>query len=199
MIEFDKFWKAWPRKVSRKTAETKWNKLTHDQQRAALADVEKRSRMNAWSSNPKLIPHATTYLNQERWDDEWEAELKAERSQDKPNTGAYVPPPRPDEPKLSWQEQMLNRLFRTYCLSAGGLGKFKDPKAVDAALKEKRHVLNIVVPAFNEDIESDRMDKQQAAYEIAEIFLKRLDQAYSKNLSPLILKRAQAAAKYAAR
>lgn len=181
MIDFEKFWDPWPRKVNRKTAEKAWVKLPHAQQMAAIADVEKRNRMNAWPSNPKMVTHASTYLNQERWTDEWENELKAERNQDKPNSGAYIPPPREPERKIHWAERMMNRLWVNYCLIAGGL---QDP---GKAVQVKRTVMIEAVPAYEEDIEAERILPNTAAFEIGELFLTRLDHAYSRNLKPRVI------------
>lgn len=66
-VSFDEFWALYPRKVARKTAQAKWKKLGKRKQQAALKHLKKSPYA---SSDPQFIPHPTTYINQERWDDE---------------------------------------------------------------------------------------------------------------------------------
>ena len=66
-MEFDEFWKMYPRKVARKDAMKAWNKLTPDQKRAA---IENLPRHVAQWDDPNYTPHAATWLNGERWTDE---------------------------------------------------------------------------------------------------------------------------------
>lgn len=179
-IEFADFWKVWPRRVSRPTAEKSWQKLTPGEQKAVIADVEKRTRMRFWPANKKRIPHAATYLNQRRWEDEWVDEVGTDT--DKPNSGAYVPRPPAAEPALPWFESMLNRTFRDWMFVHFGRHGCGVPDAAAAALKEKRAVLDQVVPAFMEELDSGAMQRGEVAREIADAFLNRLDIAYQRNL-----------------
>lgn len=72
MINFDEFWKVYPRKDGKAKAMQRWDKLKPEQQAAAIKDVEARvARYEGWQDK-KFIPHAPTYLNQQRWLDEWE-------------------------------------------------------------------------------------------------------------------------------
>ena len=65
-ISFSDFWSIWPRKTAKQISEKAWYKLTASNQKKALQDFPKRYR-----NTPKqFIPHASTYLNQERWEDE---------------------------------------------------------------------------------------------------------------------------------
>ena len=68
--EFDQFWEAYPLKVGKKPCLTKWNKhdyglLIH----LILPGVEKWKKSGRWS-DPKFIPHPTTFIAQERWNDD---------------------------------------------------------------------------------------------------------------------------------
>jgi hypothetical protein len=67
---FDEFWAAYPetKKVGKVAAEKAWRKLKPDAALIAtiIADVKKR----AWHPDPQFIPHASTYLNGRRWEDE---------------------------------------------------------------------------------------------------------------------------------
>lgn len=145
--------------------------MTEAKQRAALADVEKRNRLGGWSHNPKVIPHAVTYLNQERWDDDWQSELKPIK-EDVPNSGPYIPPVRIPEQTLSWEERMFNRLGKNYIFLANGLPE------VDGLKEIKRNMMLLDVPAFREETTS----RTEVALELANAFLSRLDAHYGKTL-----------------
>ena len=75
MSRFAEFWSAYPRKEgSRKKCGTTWARAKLDRHAdEILADVAKR--MNAggpWHRiEAQFIPHPATYLNGERWKDEW--------------------------------------------------------------------------------------------------------------------------------
>jgi len=67
---FDRFWKTYPRHEKKKNAREIWKRKKLDQLAEQItADVTKRiSEHGAWLDG--FIPHATTYLNGERWNDE---------------------------------------------------------------------------------------------------------------------------------
>lgn len=67
-IPFDSFWEIYPVKKGKKTAEAKWKRLANDTHLLILADVPNRKKDDGWQRG--YIPHPTTYLNQERWNDE---------------------------------------------------------------------------------------------------------------------------------
>lgn len=69
--DFDEFWTAYPRKVGKGDAEKAYAKAlkagtTHAAIMAAVAATR-------WSLEPKYIPHAATWLNGKRWQDDPEA------------------------------------------------------------------------------------------------------------------------------
>ena len=70
---FDRFWSVYPRKVGKREAEDAWKKIGPDE---ALFHVIVQSLDRAkhwWSINrteTKHIPHASTWLNGQRWNDE---------------------------------------------------------------------------------------------------------------------------------
>ncbi len=72
---FDEFWTAYPKKVGKKAAWSSWNKLRPD---AELHDkimtaIGKARATNQWQrENGRFIPNPATWLNQGRWDDEYE-------------------------------------------------------------------------------------------------------------------------------
>ena len=84
---FDEFWQAYPRKVGKGAARKAYSKalrLTdHDTIMGALSD--QRPAMEA--KEPKFIPHPSTWLNQERWEDEPEEPTS---SSDVGNSDAYA-------------------------------------------------------------------------------------------------------------
>ncbi len=68
--QFDRFWAIYPRKEKKKDAQIVWKRKKLD----ALADLilndvnARIQRHGAWKEG--FIPHPTTYLNGERWNDE---------------------------------------------------------------------------------------------------------------------------------
>lgn len=79
--QFDQFWEAYPRKEKKKDAQKAWAKLkmTPDLLTEILAALAKWKKSKEWTSkNGKYIPHPTTWLNGERWNDVIGAEVKQE-------------------------------------------------------------------------------------------------------------------------
>lgn len=72
-MSFTDFWNLYPRKVSRKMAEKAWSRLSATDQQAALDALPNHIRYWDQAGTAKeYIMHATTYLNQARWEDEIE-------------------------------------------------------------------------------------------------------------------------------
>lgn len=65
--QFARFWQGYPKKVGKKKAAVAFSNLSAENQTAAVADIEAGRFSGA---NPKFIPHPTTYLHGERWNDE---------------------------------------------------------------------------------------------------------------------------------
>lgn len=73
LISFDDFWNCYPRKTNRDQAEKSWTKLKPDKQLfdQIILNIERRLQLGDWSLDRKnYIPHAATYLNGKRWQDE---------------------------------------------------------------------------------------------------------------------------------
>lgn len=71
--DFDKFWKAYPRKTGKFLANKVWKAINGDQSlvQIIIAAVERQRRSTDWQKdNGAYIPHPSTWLNQRRWDDE---------------------------------------------------------------------------------------------------------------------------------
>ena len=85
-MTFENFWSQYPKKVGKLTAKRSWEKLSQENQQKALeAIVEHRKYWTAKGTEWEFIPHASTWLNQERFEDE----LVIEQKENKP-------------PKLPW-------------------------------------------------------------------------------------------------
>jgi DNA-binding transcriptional regulator YhcF (GntR family) len=69
-VSFELFWNLYPKKVERKKAEEKWDRLSEDVQGRILEDIPKRQLGRQWQAG--YIPNPTTYLNGERWTDQIE-------------------------------------------------------------------------------------------------------------------------------
>ena len=68
-ILFEEFWKEYPVKKEKKKAKEKFERLSVEIQQVIIKDISKRRQLDVqWKAG--YIPHPTTYLNGERWDDE---------------------------------------------------------------------------------------------------------------------------------
>lgn len=69
--EFEEFWQAYPRHVEKKQAHGVWLRLNPDATlRGRILDALARQKASEQWANPRYIPHATTWLNGARWEDE---------------------------------------------------------------------------------------------------------------------------------
>lgn len=68
---FDEFWERYPRKVGKKAARRAWERLDHDSRQAAISTIDEHTKV-WWNEgrSSATIPHAATWLNGERWEDE---------------------------------------------------------------------------------------------------------------------------------
>lgn len=70
--DFAAFWQAYPKKDGKQKAREAWAKLrpTDDMQKQIASDLERRKRSSQWlKEGGQFIPHASTYLNQRRFED----------------------------------------------------------------------------------------------------------------------------------
>lgn len=70
---FDRFWAAYPKHVSKDKALRTFVKInpSEDLLEHMLEALERQKQYYGWSkANWKYIPHAATWLNQKRWEDE---------------------------------------------------------------------------------------------------------------------------------
>jgi hypothetical protein len=69
---FDLFWISYPRKIGKATALKAWEKLTPPVDEVMLA-IKNQKTSDQWTKdNGQFIPHPTSWLNQQRWEDECE-------------------------------------------------------------------------------------------------------------------------------
>ena len=71
--EFELFWKEYPRHTSKDKAMKAWKSAGVDLQ-TALKAVAVQKQGKQWQDN--IIPHASTWLNQKRWEDEIAVQTK---------------------------------------------------------------------------------------------------------------------------
>ena len=65
-ILFDQFWTLYPRKTSKQSASKAFAKLKDEDQQAAINNIAR-----LYAETPvQFVPHAATYLNQGRWEDQ---------------------------------------------------------------------------------------------------------------------------------
>ena len=67
---FENFWKEYPSGGSKKKAQEKWNRLLFENglYEEIMTSLAKHKQTDQWKRG--IIPHAVTWLNQERWKDE---------------------------------------------------------------------------------------------------------------------------------
>lgn len=73
--EFERFWSAYPRHVGKRAAEKAFAKLQPDEELmgVVLAALERQGKSVQWRRDGgQYIPHAATWLNGRRWEDEAE-------------------------------------------------------------------------------------------------------------------------------
>ncbi len=175
---FEKFWSVYPRKTAKFPAFKAWEKQGIEGDaflpKQIIGDIEKRTRLKFWPSDHSKIPHAATWLNQRRWDDEgWEDEIK---TREHPH-GKFVPSaaeykPIPDTgPDLSQWEQLLNKMWVRYVRHAGGIAT----EHVAQALRIKHAVLKEMEPVIAEELADDESKRGEMTEMIVNTFLLRLD------------------------
>ncbi|MCP3684001.1 MAG: helix-turn-helix domain-containing protein [bacterium] len=70
---FSQFWDFYPRKAGKESARKAWNKLQPNEELMALIanNIQERIDKGEWrKDNKSYILHASTFLNQKRWEDE---------------------------------------------------------------------------------------------------------------------------------
>ena len=86
-IAFDAFWTAYPRKIAKQKAYTAFaGNVDIKAINTIMAALEAHKQSRQWSTDDgKYIPHATTWLNQHRWEDELEPAGQAQAAPAEPD------------------------------------------------------------------------------------------------------------------
>jgi hypothetical protein len=67
---FDQFWQHYPRKIAKRAAQAAFNRLTKQEQSDAVEAIEQHvAYWKLKGTEMDFICHATTWLNQGRWED----------------------------------------------------------------------------------------------------------------------------------
>lgn len=112
---FELFWSAYPRRTKKSTARASFvraiKKTTLD---VMLTALEWQREQESWNDRDecgvlRYVPHASTWLNQERWDDERPM---------KKNTAAIIPfaaAATCGQCLDGWREDEMHRVYRCAC------------------------------------------------------------------------------------
>lgn len=183
---FELFWKAYPRKVAKFPAFKAWIKNGIDEDAflptQIIQDLEKRTRFKYWSTDVEKIPHAMTWLNARRWEDEgWMEEINSRETKrgEFKSSPTFYKPIEDTGPQLSEWERMLNVFWIRYVRQANGVM----PEQVAQALRIKHAVLKECEPAIVEEIENNPDKRGEMVEMIVKLFLKRLDLGLQLNIS----------------
>ena len=196
---FEGFWSVYPRKVSKRPASKAFEKLSPDEQQAARIDVEKRNRAHWWSSDPRKIPHAATYLNAARWEDEWEADLIARREAGPTAAPREYKPVDTGIHMSKWQA-LGNRLGMKWMRCTGGFS-FENEHENEMQCQAFADVIKSVVSDAEQYLdeeyaaavlEKDTRKAQETVLTFSELLLSRLDKHYGRNGAPKVIGYAKA-------
>jgi len=75
-VSFDDFWVLWVRRVARKDALKEWNRLSVEKQTLAVVGAAEWRPVWLARGEMQYVPHASTWLHGERWDDEIPSEFR---------------------------------------------------------------------------------------------------------------------------
>ena len=75
--DFEEAWAKWPRKVGKAAARKAYLKLYKEIHPLILADINRRTKNKEWPEDKQYIPHFSTHLNREGWEDEPDSPTQA--------------------------------------------------------------------------------------------------------------------------
>lgn len=75
---FDEFWTLCPRKKGKGAARRAYSKARKLAEESELIEAMRRFRQECLGKDPEFICHPATWLNQERWEDEPDAVVRAD-------------------------------------------------------------------------------------------------------------------------
>jgi len=175
--DYERLWSAYParngKKQGKKPGFAQWQRLTADEKRAAIADVEKRNRMGGWG---KFIRDCERYLRHKGWEDEWT-----------PERATATQPSRrmPDPPAYECDKwtALGNRLLFRYIRHARGLSE----PDLAAAIATRENVVQRLSAALDEEIQ-DTGEQHDSVMTFAKVFLTDLDNLLHRRLRGRIIK-----------
>ncbi len=102
---FDIFWKAYPLKVSKKSAKVKWGVIKPDDKllKVILDKIELYDEYVWGRASKKFIPHPSTFLSKERWADDISDRVDDAKEEDRVKNIEINRPPK-SEPKAKVEE-----------------------------------------------------------------------------------------------
>lgn len=90
---FDLFWRVYPKKSLQGKAKNAWNKLCDKQDipllKEIIAAIKEQTKTTQWQ-NPKFIPLASTWINQQRWLDDPEQMVAYEQEDKNTPKNLYI-------------------------------------------------------------------------------------------------------------
>lgn len=102
---FDDFWLMYPKRVARRDAEKAWARIGPDERVAALVALVKWRRVWLARGEIQYVPHAATWLNGARWEDELPQDIAA------PQHASHVVAAIPDAPDRGNMPQEVKDLL----------------------------------------------------------------------------------------
>jgi hypothetical protein len=84
-MNFNEFYTLYPRKQGRRAAEKSWQRLSSQEQQDAYDALS--NHIEYWKlkqTEKDFIPHPATWINQGRWEDELDMEVKKNKKPDLP-------------------------------------------------------------------------------------------------------------------
>jgi len=113
--DFERFWREYPRKVNKGAAWKAWQrlKLSSEDVDELVLHLERRKREDAKWIEGKFIPHAASFLNGQRWEDEYE------RVRQHWTQRQATPEPEPEEPRYASPETVQRELEKLKRMTGG--------------------------------------------------------------------------------
>ena len=108
-MNFNEFYTLYPRKQGRRAAEKSWQRLSSQEQQDAYDALS--NHIEYWKlkqTEKDFIPHPATWLNQGRWEDELDMEVKKNK--------------KPDLPWYSSEELTIKKALEVQCPAYAGEG-----------------------------------------------------------------------------
>lgn len=103
---FEDFWLMYPKRVARRDAEKAWARVSPEERVAALVALVKWRRVWLARGEIQYVPHAATWLNGARWDDEL-----PEQAQMGPQHASHVAATMPEQAERGAMPQEVRDLL----------------------------------------------------------------------------------------